>query len=142
MKQTIVLILIIWAAIGHAQSGLELVDKKPIHQLRIYEVPSENMQAFHDRFRDHAHRIMKKYDFPIVAMWESKFNDKTEFIYLLEWEDESTMEGAWDNFMADQEWKDIKALTSKEHGTFVNNIEDRTLELAEYSPQVTLTKDK
>jgi hypothetical protein len=44
----------------------------PVHQLRIYEIFDHNKQAFHERFRDHAMRIMKKYDFNIVAMWEAK----------------------------------------------------------------------
>lgn len=49
----------------------------PVHQLRIYEINDENRQAFHDRFRDHAARIMEKYGFDIVAMWESSFEDRT-----------------------------------------------------------------
>jgi hypothetical protein len=40
-----------------------------IHQLRIYEIFDSNKNAFHDRFRDHAMRIMAKYDFKIVATW-------------------------------------------------------------------------
>ena len=31
-----------------------------IHQLRIYEIFDANKKAFHDRFRDHAMRIMAK----------------------------------------------------------------------------------
>lgn len=46
--------------------------QKVIHQLRIYEIFDGNKKAFHDRFRDHAMRIMAKYDFKIVATWESK----------------------------------------------------------------------
>ena len=49
-----------------------------VHQLRIYEIFDHNKQAFHDRFRDHAMRIMKKYDFNIVAMWEAKNGTRTE----------------------------------------------------------------
>lgn len=112
----------------------------PIHQLRIYSIPAENRQVFHERFRDHAHRIMKKYNFTIVAIWESVTADKVEFVYLLEWKDVRTMEEAWKGFMADQEWKDIKAQTSKAHGTFVNTIEDRTLILTDYSPKQSLLK--
>jgi len=41
--------------------------QKVIHQLRIYEIFDANKKAFHDRFRDHAMRIMAKYDFKIVA---------------------------------------------------------------------------
>lgn len=105
-----------------------------IHQLRIYEIFENNKQAFHDRFRDHAARIMAKYDFRIVAMWESKFDGGTEFVYLLEWPDTQTMEAQWAKFMADQDWSEIKRLTSKEHGRLVGDIEDRVLRLTDYSP--------
>ena len=83
----------------------------PVHQLRIYEIFDNNKQAFHDRFRDHAMRIMTKYDFNIVAMWEAKNGARTEFVYLLEWPDEETMKDRWAKFMADQEWSDIKKET-------------------------------
>jgi hypothetical protein len=43
-----------------------------VHQLRIYEIFDNNKQAFHDRFRDHAMRIMAKYDFHFVALWETR----------------------------------------------------------------------
>jgi len=39
-----------------------------IHQLRIYEIFENNKQAFHDRFRDHASRIMKSYGFDILGV--------------------------------------------------------------------------
>lgn len=65
-----------------------------INQLRIYEIFDENKAAFHDRFRDHAARIMRRYDFRIVAMWEAKGDGKTEFVYLLEWPDEAAKDAA------------------------------------------------
>src|SRR3546814_14499890 len=58
-----------------------------VHQLRIYDVPIENGDAFHDRFRDHAVRIMARHGFNIRAMWESRSEGKLEFVYLLEWPD-------------------------------------------------------
>ncbi|MFS4428499.1 NIPSNAP family protein [Chryseobacterium sp. S90] len=112
----------------------------PVHQLRIYEIPKENRQVFLDRFRDHALRIMKKYGFTIVSIWESEFREKTEFVYLLEWKNEETMKTAWDGFMADKEWKEIKARTAKQYGDFVNEIEDRTLKLTDFSPEKKLLK--
>jgi hypothetical protein len=54
-----------------------------IHQLRIYEIFDSDKKAFHDRFRDHAMRIMAKYDFKIIATWESKKDNRTEFIICL-----------------------------------------------------------
>jgi hypothetical protein len=106
-----------------------------VHQLRIYEIFDNNKQAFHDRFREHAMRIMKKYDFDIVAMWEAKNGERTEFVYLLQWPDEATMKDRWAKFMADQEWSHIKKQTAAKHGQLVGEIQDRTLHLTPYSPR-------
>lgn len=83
---------------------------------------------------------MARYDFNIVAMWEARTEDRIEFVYLLEWPDEETMTKRWAEFMADQEWSDIKAETSRIHGRFVGEIEDRTLLLTDYSPNKSLLK--
>ena len=106
-----------------------------IQQLRIYEIFERNKAAFHNRFRDHAARIMRtKYGFRIVAMWETKFGDRTEFAYLLEWPDEAAKTAAWSAFMADTEWSEIKRVTHAEHGLMVGQIEDRLLAPVDYSP--------
>ncbi len=105
-----------------------------IHQLRIYEIFEHNKSAFHARFRDHAARIMRRHGFDIVAMWEAKSEQRTEFVYLLVWPDEATKERAWHEFMADEEWKEIKRVTNRERGDLVGAIEDRVLELTSYSP--------
>jgi hypothetical protein len=107
-----------------------------IHQLRIYEIFEHNKAAFHDRFRDHAARIMWTYGFHILAMWETKTTQRTEFVYLLEWPDEVTMRNTWAQFLADEEWKEIKRVTSAQHGDLVGEIEDRVLVLTDYSPSV------
>ena len=105
-----------------------------IHQLRIYEIFEHNKAAFHDRFRDHAARIMQTYGFQILAMWETKTDRRTEFVYLLAWPDEATLRDAWSRFMADEEWKEIKRITSAQHGDLVGTIEDRVLVQTPYSP--------
>ncbi|MEW6645510.1 MAG: NIPSNAP family protein [Pseudomonadota bacterium] len=105
-----------------------------IHQLRIYEIFETNKAAFHARFRDHAARIMARHGFHIVAMWEARSADRTEFIYLLQWPDEATLTARWAAFMADQEWSDIKDRTAAAYGTMVGGIQDRVLHLTDYSP--------
>ena len=111
-----------------------------IHQLRIYEIFDNNKKAFHDRFRDHAMRIMAKYDFKIVATWESKKDNRTEFVYLLEWPDKETMTDRWKKFLQDQEWIKIKKETGEINGPLVGEIQDRTLYLTDYSPHQVLAK--
>jgi heme-degrading monooxygenase HmoA len=98
-----------------------------IHQLRIYEIFEHNKAAFHARFRDHAARIMRTHGFNILGMWETRTEKRTEFVYLLLWNDESAMREAWTEFMADEEWKEIKRVTSAQHGDMVGEIEDRLL---------------
>jgi heme-degrading monooxygenase HmoA len=112
----------------------EAKDAQPVHQLRIYEIFEHNKAAFHARFRDHAARIMARHGFRIVAMWEAKTEQRTEFVYVLQWPDEETMKTRWAAFMADQEWSDIKKRTGAQHGRLVGDIEDRTLRLTDYSP--------
>ena len=111
-----------------------------IHQLRIYEIFDNNKKAFHDRFRDHAMRIMAKYDFKVVATWKSKKDNRTEFVYLLEWPDKETMTDRWKKFLQDQEWIQIKKETGEGNGPLVGEIQDRTLYLTDYSPRQVLAK--
>ena len=85
-------------------------------------------------------RIMAKYDFKIVATWESKKDNHTEFIYLLEWPDKETMTDRWDKFLRDQEWIKIKKETGEINGPLVGEIQDRTLYLTDYSPRKALAK--
>lgn len=107
-----------------------------IHQLRIYEIFDHNKEAFHNRFRDHASRIMRSYGFEIIGTWETKLKDRTEFAYLLAWPDEETMRHAWEGFRADEEWKKIKQVTNAKYGELVGEIEDRVLIATTYSPTI------
>src|SRR5215510_1259057 len=105
-----------------------------VHQLRIYEIFEHNKAAFHERFRDHAIRIMKSYGFEIIAMWETKTDERSEFVYILRWQDEPTMRSAWAGFRVDEEWKEIKRVTRAQHGDLVGEIEERILVPTSYSP--------
>ncbi len=105
-----------------------------IHQLRTYQIFDHNSAAFHQRFNEHAWRIMKTYGFEILAFWEAEEEDETVFVYLLQWADERAKASAWEAFMADEEWKEIKAKTGAEHGQLVGWIRDHTLVPTSYSP--------
>jgi NIPSNAP protein len=109
-----------------------------IQQLRIYEIFDRNKAAFHARFRDHAMRIMRKYGFEFLALWEATSDRRTEFVYLLGWPDVATKEAAWKAFRADEEWQDIKRVTGAEHGDLVGEIEDRVLVPTAYAPKASV----
>lgn len=106
----------------------------PVQQLRIYDVPRANEALFHQRFRDHAMRIMARYGFRIRAIWRSEQEERTEFVYLLDWPDVAAMNAAWAAFLADPEWIAIKKETSARDGRYVNSVAARTLEPLPWSP--------
>lgn len=123
----------LWLA---ASLSAQVAPKGPVHQLRVYEIFENNKAAFHERFRDHAIRIMEKYDFSIVAMWETQSEGRTEFVYILHWPDEATLVDRWARFMADEEWAEIKRKSAAAHGRLVGTIQERTLQLTDYSPRL------
>jgi hypothetical protein len=114
------------------------MEVRVIQQLRIYEIFDRNKAAFHNRFRDHAMRIMRNYGFEFLAMWETRTEQRTEFVYLLSWPDVGTKEAAWRKFMADEEWKEIKRVTGSQHGDLVGEIEDRVLVPTAYAPKASV----
>lgn len=105
-----------------------------VQQLRIYEVNRENRDAFHQRFQDHALRIMKKYDFRVVDMWESDAGDKLQFVYVLEWPDAATLDKQWKAFLADTEWIEIKKRSAAEQGQLVKSAAGQVLRRVSYGP--------
>jgi hypothetical protein len=128
-------LLVLIGTLSWLMQPVSAAEQAPVvHQLRIYEIFDRNKQAFHARFRDHAMRIMAKYDFKILATWETQHNGRTEFVYLLQWPDRATLTDRWARFMADAEWAAIKKRTAAEHGQMVGEIQDRVLEVQDYSP--------
>ena len=106
-----------------------------VQQLRVYEINRSNRDAFHRRFQDHALPIMRRHGFRIIDMWESDTGETLEFIYVLAWPDNATMELRWKEFLADQEWIDIKKKTAAESGELVREVvRSQPLIRVSYSP--------
>lgn len=100
-----------------------------IHQLRIYKIDPTLKEVFDKRFNEHAYRIMKSYGFVIAAMWYSEYDGQLEFVYILEWSDETTLNKQWDAFMADTEWEAIKKKSREQYGEMVlGKVRDQILE--------------
>lgn len=117
-----------------AVSPARAQQREPIYQLRVYELNEASKPVFHARFRDHAMRIMKRHGFDIVATWEARNEGRPEFVYLLRWPDEATLQAAWAAFRADREWSDVKQATISPDAPIMGGIEDRTMVLTDYSP--------
>jgi len=110
------------------------IESSHIHQLRIYEVSADKREVFHNRFKNHALRIMKRYGFEVIGLWESRSVMNFEFVYILRWPDVATMERQWALFLKDEEWIAIKKKTLSETGEPVLKVTGRLLEELDYSP--------
>lgn len=104
-----------------------------INQLRLYEIYDETRTEFLDRFNDHAARTMGNHGFRILAMWTTTHNGNPAFAYLLSWLDEDEMQAGWAAFMADPDWKDIKAQRDPNAGPIVGDITDLVLDPVSFS---------
>jgi hypothetical protein len=99
-----------------------------IEQLRIYSIDPNLQKEFDYRFKQHALRIMKSYGFKVQSMWYSAVPGGLEFIYILEWPDEATMQKQWELFMADEEWTKIKQESREKYGEMVlGKLKDQVL---------------
>lgn len=105
-----------------------------VYQLRIYEVAPDLRDVFHRRFKNHALRIMQRYGFEMMAMWESTSVVDFEFACMLRWPDEETMERQWQLFLTDTEWIEIKIRTVSETGEPVQRVSSRVLDEVVYCP--------
>lgn len=113
-----------------------MVNRMNVYQLRTYEIFERNRAAFHDRFRDHAARIMARHGFHILSMWEASGESGPEFVYLLRWPSEEAMAERWASFMGDEEWSRIKEQTAVSHGQLVGRIQSRVMHRVPYSPSL------
>lgn len=105
-----------------------------LQQLRIYEINRANQDAFHQRFQDHALRIMRRHGFSVIDMWESDTGEKLQFVYVLSWPDRATMDARWKAFLADEEWIEIKRRTAAASGELVREANGQPLVRVSYSP--------
>jgi hypothetical protein len=106
-----------------------------ILQMRTYELFDDTREAFHARFRDHAVRIFERHGFSFVAGWERRHEGRLQFVYVLKWLDEDTMQRCWAAFMADDEWAEIKRRSAASAaGPLVGEIDDCLITPVDYLP--------
>ena len=105
-----------------------------IYELRIYRCFSGQLPKLHKRFEDHTLRLFEKHGIKNVGYWTHVAGpSQNELVYLLAFPDLNARMTRFAAFQADPEW--IKAKTdSEKDGLIVDNVENRFLAPAPYSP--------
>ncbi len=105
-----------------------------IHELRIYTAHPGRMAALQARFRDHTLAIFERCGIRNVAYWTNAVGGRSdELWYVLAFEDAGQRDRAWAAFIADPEWKRVRA-ESEADGPLVHHIENRLLAPTDFSP--------
>ena len=99
-----------------------------IHELRIYTAESGKMPALLARFRDHTTESgFEKHGITNVGYWLNSIGGRTdELWYIVAFESLAAREQAWASFVADPEWKKVRAESSRptDHASWAIDIAD------------------
>lgn len=107
-----------------------------IYELRVYTAASGKMGALQARFRDHTCKLFEKHGIKNVAYWTNSIGGRNdELWYILGFNDLAHRGAAWQAFATDPEWREVFK-ESEKNGTLVSHIENRIINLADFSPQL------
>lgn len=103
-----------------------------IYELRTYYAAPGKMDALNKRFRDHTCEIFERHGMTVVGFWTPEGKEQEVLTYILGFEDAGHMSKAWESFMADEEWKKVRA-DSEVDGELVTKFESTVLIPTDYS---------
>ena len=103
-----------------------------IYELRIYHILPGRMDAIHKRFSDVTLGLFAKHGMKTVDFWEDA-EGGGRIYYVLEHEDRSTRDAAFEAFREDPEWIAAKE-ASEADGPIVERIENYFMNRVPYSP--------
>ena len=105
-----------------------------IYELRIYTAAQGRMPDLLARFRDHTVTIFERHGMKNIGYWLNTVGGRSdELWYMLAYESMAARESAWESFMADEEWRRIRA-ESEVDGPLVSHAENRFMAPTDFSP--------
>ena len=105
-----------------------------LYELRIYTACQGRMPDLLARFRDHTMRIFERHGMKNVGYWLNTVGGRNdELWYLLAYDSMATREAAWAGFVADEEWRKVRA-DSERNGPLVQYAENRFMSPTDFSP--------
>lgn len=104
------------------------------YEMRVYTANPGKMEALHQRFRDHANRLLAKHGMEVVGHWtvESGEGAGTTMVFILAYPSKEAREKAWEAFKADPEWQKAKA-DSERDGALVGKVVQTFMVPTDYS---------
>ena len=137
MRSTVILAFV--ALLSGALSLSAAEKDSRVYELRIYYAPEGKLDDLHARFRDHTLKLFEKHGMTNIGYWVPIDNTENKLVYILAFPDRAAQASSWKAFMADPQWKEVKAKTEA-NGTLVSKIDSVLLQATDYSPEVKVSK--
>jgi hypothetical protein len=95
-----------------------------VYELRMYRVNPGKMEALKARFADHVDALLKKHHMKSLGYWTPQDAPASQdlLVYIVEHPSRQEAEKNWAEFLADPEWKKVKA-DSEVQGPLADHID-------------------
>ena len=106
-----------------------------VFEMRTYTTNEGQLDALHDRFRNHTIGLFKKHGMDVLAFWTptEEAKSRNTLVYILAYPNLEARKKAWGRFMSDPDW--LKAYSASiRDGRLVKKVESVFLNPTEYSP--------
>ena len=98
-----------------------------IHELRVYRTWPGRLPALLARFENHTLRIWDRHGIRQAGFWTTLVGElSSDLTYLLAWESLAERERKWTAFLADPEWRQVRADSEKD-GPINLNVSNQLL---------------
>jgi hypothetical protein len=105
-----------------------------LYEYRVYDVAPGRMPDLHERFRKHTLGLFARHGITPVAFFIPEIGGATDQLtYIVSFETWAAREKAWAEFLADPEWRKVKA-DSESSGPLVVRIRNSVYTPTDYSP--------
>lgn len=106
-----------------------------IYEWRTYVAMPGKMGDLNRRFKEVTLGFFEQYAIDVVGFWQETIGDNQRLHYILRFPDAGERDRRWNAFQADPAWIRAKAATEVD-GPLTERIENRLMQLTDYSPEV------
>lgn len=106
----------------------------PVYELRTYTTHEGRLPALEARFRGYTMRLFEKHGMTNVGYWIPVDRPNT-LIYIISHASRDAVEGNWQSFIADPEWREVARESQKDGPILIEGgIQSQFMTATDYSP--------
>jgi hypothetical protein len=142
MRRTLFAILACVASASALAAPPPLSPREAVYELRIYYPAPGKLAALNARFRNHTLKLFERHGMTNVAYWNEPAGADSpngRVIYVLAYPSRAARDADWEGFRTDPEWQAV-AKASEVDGKLVEKVDSIFMNLADYSPPLTLPR--